>query len=190
MRIIILVAWAIVMVSIAGCAGNRETVLKATAQTRHDIFQVVPSSQIVPGKALLKIEFPIKTYKARLGGKYFKHNDPPYTAIVNIDGQTVELTDEPVLEDLSGDFMKNPEVGTGWKYVFKKILQLKPGSHRITIAIPLSNIVTEKSINLKDGENILKIGPKYITPVSRYSRYPRFSHGLSGITVQLNSQVL
>lgn len=167
MRRMNLVAWVVVVTSLMGCAGNREAILQASAQTRQDVFQVAQTPQIAPGKALLNIEFPVKTFKARFVNLYIKHTDPPYTAIVNIDGQSIELTDEPVLEDLPGDFKNNPEAGTGWKYLFKKSIQLAPGSHRITIAVPQSDVVVEKELNLKAGENLLKFTPKYIASISR-----------------------
>jgi hypothetical protein len=177
----------IAAVTLAGCAGNRDAVAKATLQTRQEVFQVVQTARIEPGKTLLRIEFPVKTYKARIGTKYIKHTDPPFTAVVNIDGQTVELTDEPVLEDLPGDFMKNPEAGTGWKYVFRKILLLEPGQHRIAIAVPRAGVVVQKELALNPGENLLQLAPVYNSCILRYSNYPRFSHGIRGIKVQLNS---
>lgn len=190
MRKITLVAWVLTISSLLGCVGNQKAVLKATTQTRRDVFRVVQSIQVTPGKALLKIEFKVKNFKDRFFNTYAKYSNPPYTVIVNVDGQPVELTDEPVLEDLPGDFKNNPEAGTGWKYVFKKTLELEPGTHQITIAIPLSDIVVEKLLILDAGENLLKIEPKYNTSVSKSPHYPRFSKGLRGISVQLNSTTL
>lgn len=180
----------IAAVTLAGCAGNRDAVVRATLQTRQDVFQVVQTARIEPGKTLLRIEFPVKSYKARIGTKYIKHTDPPLTAVVNIDGQTVELTDEPVLEDLPGDFMKNPEVGTGWKYVFRKMVLLEPGSHQIAITVPQAGVVVQEELRFNPGENLLQLAPVYNPCVSRYSDYPRFSHGLRGVRVRLNSQTL
>lgn len=190
MKKILLVVWAVIFVSMAGCVGNQKAILKATAQTRQDVFQEVQSSQTVPGKVSLRIEFPIKNFKARFVTTYVKHSDPAYTAIVNIDGQPVELTDEPVLEDLPGDFKKNPEAGTGWKYNFKKELLLEPGKHHVTIAVPLSDVVTEKDVTLNAGVNLMLLSPVYNASVSRYPNYPRFSHGLRMVTVELNNQEL
>ena len=190
MNKMILVAWMIAVALLAGCAGNSEAVLKTAIQTRQDVFQVVQAPQAMHGKALLKVEFPVKTFKARIFNTYIKHSDPPYTAIINIDGQSVELMDEPVLEELPGDFKSNPEVGTGWKYVFKKTLQLAPGTHRITIAIPQSNVVEERELVLNVGENLLNLAPVYKASVTRYPNYPRFSYGLRGVSLQLNVNVL
>jgi hypothetical protein len=189
-RIIRLAVWMIVAVSLVGCAGNRGAVLKASVQTRQDVFQEVQTPRSAPGKALLQIELPLKTFKARIVNTYVKHSDPPYTAVVNIDGQAAELIAEPVLEDLPGDFRDNPEAGTGWKYVFKKTLLLEPGSHRITIAVPLSGVVVEKELTLAAGENRIKFKPIYNASIVRYPNFPRFSQGIQDITVTLNSQAL
>lgn len=175
---------------ITGCAGNRNVVVKTVESTRQDVFQEVSGSTAASGKALLKIEFSIKNYKARFINTYIKHSDPPYTVTINIDGQSVVLSNEPVLEELAGDFMKNPEAGTGWKYSFKKELLLNPGKHHVTITVPLSDVAVEKDVTLHAGVNLLQLIPAYNASVSRYPKYPRFSHGLRGMAVMLNSQEL
>lgn len=139
---------------------------------------------------MLKIDFPVKGFKARIISTYIKHNDPPYTVTINIDSQSVVLTSEPVLEDVPGDFMKNPEVGTGWKYNFNKELLLEPGKHRVIIAVPLSDVAIEKDVTLDAGTNLLQLIPVYNAPVSRYPNHPRFNHGLSRVAVKLNNQEL
>lgn len=178
------------MVCMTGCAGNRNAVVKAGESTRQDVFQEVSAPKAIAAKALLKIEFPVKGYKARFINTYFKHSDPPYTVTINIDGQSVMLTAEPVLEDLPGDFMKNPEAGTGWKYNFRKELLLEPGKHHLTIAVPLADVITEKDVTLNAGANLMQLIPVYNASVSRYPNYPRFSHGLRRVAVKLNNQEL
>lgn len=172
----------------AGCSGNKNTVIKSEQSTRLDVFQEVADSKPISGKALLGIEFTVKTYKSRIANTYIKHSDPLYTVTINIDGQSIVLADEPVLEDLSGDFRSNPEVGTGWKYNFRKELQLKPGKHRVTIAVPLSGVVVEKELMLEEGKNHLKLVPVYNTSINRDPNYPKYIHGLKAVTLQLNSK--
>lgn len=191
MRKISFVTYMIVVVaSLLGCAGNNEAISKITAGYRQDIFQIAPASQAGSGKALLNIEFPIKTYKTFFFGSYIKYTNPPYNVVVNIDGQVTELTDEPVLEDTAGHYKDNPEAGTGWKYQFRKSLVLVPGRHRISVVVPLANIVVEKEVVLKEGYNLLQLVPIYNMPISRYSRYTWFSKGLRSISIKLNSEVL
>jgi len=189
-RILVLIGVVAMGLGVAGCAGNREAIAKASLNSRQDVFQQTQSVQPVDGKALLNVEFPVKTYKSYFINTYIKHENPPYTVTINIDGQAAEVTAEPVLEDLPGDFRDAPEVGTGWKYVFKKTFLLQPGKHHIIVAVPLSDVIVEKSLDLKEGTNSLQLAPVYNTPVSKYSRYPRFFRGLKSITVKLNSQEL
>jgi len=87
-----------------------ECLPRSSAFASRNPRQVVASGRI-PGKKLLKYHFI---------GSYAKHTDPPYTTVLNIDGQTIVMSDEPVLEDLTGDARNNPEAGTGWKYNLKK----------------------------------------------------------------------
>jgi hypothetical protein len=183
-----LVAGMFVITLLVGCAGNREAVLKATAQTRQDVYQVTLQPKVLSGKALLKIEFSIKSFKARLVNTYFKYTD--FTTIINIDGQSMELTDEPVLEDLLGNPEINPEVGRGWRYIFKSNLLLSPGNHRITIAMPQLDVVVERDLTLIEGESLLNIVPIYKTSSYQKSKYPKFENGLYKLVLNLNSQVL
>jgi hypothetical protein len=185
-----MVLLVVVVVSMSGCAGNRNAVLKAGESTRKDVFKEASDSAGIPGKVLLKVEFPVKNFKARIVETYIKHSDPPYTVTINIDGQSVVLTSEPVLEDLPGDFKKNPEVGTGWKYNFKKELLLEPGKYRVTVAIPLSDVIVEKDVIFSSGTNLLQLIPVYNASATRYQDYPRFNHGLNTLEVKLNNQKL
>jgi hypothetical protein len=185
-----MVLLVVVLALMSSCAGNKNAVLKAGESTRKDVFKEVSDSAGIPGKVLLKVEFPVKNFKARIVETYIKHSDPPYSVTINIDGQSVVLTSEPVLEDLPGDFKKNPEVGTGWKYNFKKKLLLEPGKHRVTIAIPLSDVIVEKDVTFSSGTNLLQLIPVYNASVTRYQDYPRFKHGLSGVAVNLKNQEL
>lgn len=173
--------------ALVGCAGNRDAIAKASLTSRQDVFQAVGSIQPHAGQALLKVDFPVKTYKSFFINTYYKHDNPPYTLTVNIDGQAVEVTAEPVLEDLQGDFKKNPEVGKGWKYAFTKALILQAGKHHLTIVVPLADVIIEKDITVKEGDNSLKLTPVYASSVSRYPQFPRFFKGLKTISVNLNS---
>lgn len=190
-RIAILIGTALLLgLTISGCAGNRDAIAKASLTTREDVFQQVQSTQSAIGRGLLKVEFPVKAYKSFFITTYYKYENPPYTITVNIDGQAIVLTAEPVLEKLAGDFKENPEVGTGWKYTFNKSLVLRPGKHHLMVAVPLEDVIIERDIDLKAGENSLILTPVYNSSVSRYPQYPRFYKGLKSIAVKLNSQEL
>jgi hypothetical protein len=189
-RVVSISMLASLIFSVVGCASNSLELKKASESNRQDVFQQKDSVNAISGKSVLKIDFPVKNFKARLIDTYIKHSDPPYTVTVNIDGQSVVLMNEPVLEDLPGDFKKNPEAGKGWKYNFKKELVLAPGKHQVTIAIPLSDLVMTKEITLSEGINVLQLSPVYHAPTARDSNYPRFNQGLSNVIMTLNKQNL
>jgi hypothetical protein len=140
------------------------------------VFQVVQAAQPAPGATTLLVEFPLKAYKARIFTTYIKHSDPPYTVILSIDSQSVELTDEPHLEFLPGSSNENPEAGTGWRYIFRTTLQLQPGR-------------MEKQLTIVNGKNVLKIQPVYNASISRHPAYTGFDHGLNSLLLRLNDQV-
>lgn len=185
-----IVVCMVAMVSLAGCAGNGNAVVKAGESTRQNVFSEASDATATSGKASLTIDFPVKNIRARIATTYFKHSDPPYTVTINIDGQAIALKDEPVLEDLPWDFKDNPEAGTGWKYNFKKELLLEPGKHHMTIAVPLSDVVVEKDITLQAGTNVLQITPGYRASGTRDRNYPKFNLGLNTLKLILNSQEL
>jgi hypothetical protein len=191
MKSIIQVILSVAVVTfMSGCAGSSSAVVNADSSARQGVFQEVSVGEVRPGKALLKIEFPVKAFKARLINTYIKHSNPPYTVVLTIDGQSAVLTDEPVLEDLPGDFKNNPEAGTGWRYQFRKELLLDPGKFHVTITVPLSDVAVEKDVTLNAGTNSLQLIPVYNASVSRYPNHPRFNHGLSRVAVKLNNQEL
>lgn len=174
----------------AGCAGNREFKEQTTPVFRHEVFQELTTVGPVAGKAAVQVDFPVKSNRARFVNSYIKYSDPPYTTVITIDGQSAEMKDEPVLEDLPGDFRKNPEAGTGWKYNFRTALLLLPGKHLVTVAVPRSGIIIEKELILKEGLNNLKIVPIYKAAVSRNRNSPRFTNGLERIVILLDGQSL
>ena len=176
--------------AVTGCAGNRDAITKASITSRQDVFQQAQAAQPAAGQTLLGVDFPVKAFKSAFINTYTKNENPPYTVTINIDGQATVVAAEPVLEDLPGSFRDNPEAGTGWKYIFKSTLVLQPGKHHLTIAVPIPDVIIEKDIDLKAGENTLTLSPVYNSSASKYSRHPRFSQGLKSIAVKLNSQEL
>jgi hypothetical protein len=167
---------------INGCAGNLDLIAKTSVSTRQGIFLEAQSTQPIQDKALLTVDFSVKA-KSGVKHKDVKGAKSEYSAILNIDGQVIELTDNPTLEKLNGSYRENPEAGTGWRYHFKKVLLLQPGKHHISFAVPASDVISEKEFELLSGENILKIIPKYTKPISRYPTFPKFSKGLYGVTM-------
>lgn len=183
---ILLGATLIAIIGISGCAANRETNKVSSLSTRNDIFSETSNSKTDTGKAIIDIKFSVKSISSRLFETYAKHSDPPFRVYLNIDGQTTVLESEPVLEDNP----KNhdiPESGTGWRYDFDKRIVISPGKHKLTIEIPVDNVIVELEIELHAGANTLTITPVYKDKSPRRpSKYQHFSAGLKNLKVLIN----
>ena len=58
--------------------------------------------------------------------------------------------------------LMDPEAGDGIRYGFSKNLRLKPGTHRIVVALPDDGIAVEREISLNEGDlNQLAVEPVY-----------------------------
>lgn len=80
---------------------------------------------------------------------------------LNVDGQTTILEVEPVLEDKSPVDPNVPESGTGWKYQFSKRIALAPGKHKLTVALPIDDLIVEREVKLHAGINSITVMPVY-----------------------------
>jgi len=145
----------------SGCANNRNLIAKTSIATRSDVFTEVVNSDVQTGKAIIDFSFAVKSNSYYLMGMYIKHTAPPYRVHLNIDGQTVVLEAEPVLEEKSPIDPNIPDSGTGWKYQFSKRLALTPGKHSLTVALPVDNVIVEQEIVLREGTNAINLKPVY-----------------------------
>lgn len=183
---IILGATLIAIIGISGCAANREINKVSSLSTRNDIFSETSDSKTESSKAITDINFSVKSISSRLFETYAKHSDPPFRVYLNIDGQTTILESEPVLEDSQKNH-NIPESGTGWRYHFNKRIVLSPGKHKLTIEIPVDNVVVEHEIELHAGANTLTIIPVYKDKSPRRpSKYQHFSAGVKALQVLIN----
>ena len=174
----------IAAITISGCAINRETTLLSSLTTRDDVFFEVSSSEAENSRAITDIKFSVKSISSRFFEIYYKHSNPPLRVYLNIDGQTTILDAEPVLEDRSPINPDTPESGTGWRYQFNKRIALAPGKHKLTIAIPVDNMVVEREIELHSGVNTLTLIPVYKNESPRRpSKYQHFSAGVKTLDV-------
>ena len=177
----------IAAITISGCAANRVTAPLSSLTTRDDVFSEVSSSETENSRAIADIKFSVKSISLRFFEIYSKHSDPPLRVYLNIDGQTTILDSDPVLEDNSSKNHSIPESGTGWRYQFNKRIALAPGKHKLTIAIPVDNMVVEREIELHSGANTLTLIPVYKNESPRRpSKYQHFSAGVKTLDVMIN----
>lgn len=171
---------------ISGCANSRGLIAKASIGSKQDVFTEVLGKEIPSGKAIADIKFSVKSISSRFLWFYNKHTDPPFTVHLNIDGQATVLETEPVLEDISPIDSNVPESGTGWKYQFSKRIALAPGKHKLTIALPVDNVIVEQEIVLRDGMNTINLKPIYKKRVLRPYKGENFTAGVKSVEVLLD----
>lgn len=178
----------------AGCAGNDRLVKDMSLSTIQNIFQEIEENvSPVPGYADLRIFSSLKTHKPGVYSRKDIHGTPEFKLLLNIDGQAVLLRGSLQKEISEPRKLADPEAGDGIRYRFSKSLRLKPGIHRIVVAIPDDGIVVEKNITLSEGSsNNLVLEPIYkTTPVMRRPRVgstTSFMGGIRDIRLIFNGQ--
>lgn len=173
----------LVCLAVSGCANNRDLIAKASIATRSDVFTEVKSSDTQTGKAVAEFTFSVKSNSYYLMGTYGKHTAPPYCVHLNIDGQTMVLEAEPVLEDKSPVDSNVPESGVGWKYQFSKRIALAPGKHKLTIALPIDDVIVEREVELRSGANSVTVTPIYSRRNLRPYKGENFTAGVKALDV-------
>jgi len=170
----------------SGCATNRDLIAKASIATRSDVFTETVSSDVQVGKAIIDFAFSVKSNSYRFVEMYGKHSDPPYRVYLNIDGQTAILEAEPFLEDKSPIDSSVPESGTGWKYQFSKRISLAPGKHRLTLALPIDDVIIEREVELRSGTNSITVIPIYSKRNLRPYKGENFTAGVRTLEITVH----
>jgi len=188
MKMNVWMAGAALMLSVvaSGCANNRDLIAKASLATRNDVFTEVVSSDAQTGRAIIDFTFSVKSNSYRFVETYGKHFDPPYRVHLNIDGQTAVLEAEPVLEDKSPVDSNVPESGTGWKYRFNKRVTLAPGKHKLTIALPIDDVIVEREVELRSGTNFIAVSPVNSKRNLRPFKGENFTAGVKTVEITVN----
>ncbi|MRR54702.1 MAG: hypothetical protein EG822_09360 [Deltaproteobacteria bacterium] len=171
---------------ISGCAGNRDLITQESIGSRQDVFTEIRGNDVPTGKALADIVFSVKSNSSLFLWNYNKHTDPPYRVHLSIDGQSTILEAEPVLEDKSPIGSNYPESGTGWKYQFRKRIALAPGKHKLTIALPVDDVLVEREIVLREGVNMVMLQPRYNKKMLRPHKGENFAAGIKSVEVLID----
>lgn len=186
MNVLIAATALMVCMVVSGCASNRDLIAKASITTRNDVLIEATSPETQAGKAILDLAFSVKSNSYRFVEMYGKHSDPPYRVHLNVDGQTLILEAEPVLEDKSPVDSNVPESGTGWKYQFSKRVALAPGKHKLTIALPIDDVIVEREVELRSGINSITVVPVYKKRMLRPYKGQNFTAGVKTLELTVN----
>ncbi|QEM68854.1 hypothetical protein FO488_12275 [Geobacter sp. FeAm09] len=185
MNICMVGALLLLGVAASGCANNRDLIAKSVIPARNDVF-TEGGNGAQAGRAVVDFTLLVKSNLYYLMGTYGKHTAPPYRAHLNIDGQTTILEADPILEDNNSVGLKAPESGTGWKYQFSKRLTLAPGKHRLSIALPIDDVIVEREIEIRPGINTVAVTPVYKRKMLRPYKGENFSAGVKTVEIAVN----
>lgn len=188
MKMTLRMAGTVLILSVvaSGCANNRDLITKTSIATRSDVFTEAGNSEVQTGKAIIDFSLAVKSNSYYFMGTYGKHTAPPYRVTLNIDGQTAVLEAEPILEDKSPIDSNVPESGTGWKYQFSKRIALTPGKHKLTIALPIDDVIVDREIELYSGINTVAVKPVYKKTSLRPYKGQNFKAGVRTLEVTVN----
>ena len=155
--------WGILILvfSIQGCATSRIAAMEIGKRT--DIFHMAAPGEPVPsGYAELVVLASFKTRKpwGYLGGRT-SLGASDYSLLLNIDGQLARISGDIAEETTAAGETNNPESGDGLRCLFEVRLFLKPGIHRLFVAIPKDRAALDREITLPPAKNVLQLTPVY-----------------------------
>lgn len=181
---------------LAGCAGNKELAKASGVSTRQNVFQeIAENAPAAPGYVDLRVYSSLKTHKPGIYSNKDIHGTQDYMLTVNIDGQAVKLKGRLTEERSEARSLLDHEAGEGIRYQFTIKLRLKAGPHRVVVALPADDLVTEKELILPGGENILLVvEPVYgaVPGMQKPGTYglTGFKEGIKSIRLLLNGKTI
>lgn len=185
-----------VLAILAGCAGNKESVKAMGVSTRQHVFQEIEeSSPPVHGYVDLRVYSSLKTHKPGIYPNKDIHGTQDYMLAVNIDGQAVTLQGRLTEERSEARSLLDHEAGDGIRYQFSKKLRVKAGPHRVAVALPADDLVTERDMILPEGNNYqLVVEPIYgtVPGMQKPGSYglTGFKEGIKSIRLLLNDKTI
>jgi hypothetical protein len=196
-RLIAYVSTVILVAVLAGCGAAAKMIGAKSQSERSDVFTEVTDGGGRPQESAdLTVKANIKTH---VEGYYFDepanslHGKPDYPFVVNIDGQTAVWKvdgqrDVKPAHDEQGGTSRDPEAGTGIKYVLEKKLRLRQGTHKVFFGLPGEDYHVETEVTLHGGEEaLLEFKPLYW---HRHvpTRIPTFLKGIRKYEIYLNGE--
>jgi len=173
--------------ALAGCANNREQLVQSVHSNGNEIFSGAAVSKAEPGMANVDFSFSVKNNAARFAWMSFKHRNPPFRVHVTLDGKTTILNAEPKWDDVGALLANVAESGAGWKYQFSTRFAVTPGRHKLSIALPVEQVVVERTIEVRAGENTIIVHPVYQKKLLRPYKGHHFSAGVETLDVRVCS---
>lgn len=169
--------------AIAGCANNREQLVQSVPASGTEIFSGTAVSKAEP--ANIDFSFSVKSNAARFAWMTFKHRNPPYRVHVTLDGITTILNAEPKWDAVGPLAANDSERGAGWKYQFNARFAATPGKHKLSIALPVEQVIVERTIEVRAGENTVIVHPVYQKKMLRPHKGDNFTAGVETLDIRV-----
>ncbi len=171
---------AIVGTVLAGCMTTSQFMQAKSQTERTDVFSEIGGKEAIPKRyAALEIKATIKTHTEGfylLESKDSLHGKKGYPFVLNIDGQAIVWKVDGREETLLTYFEKggrNPEGGTGVRYVIQKKIRLAAGAHRLYFGLPAEDYYREFDVTLTaGGTHVLTFEPVYKQRIPGLQRIP------------------
>jgi len=183
------------VVVLSACANGYGLIKEHRDSARSDVFQELAAPEALQrAQAGLRVTGALKTHAADSLAPADSHGSPDYRLLVNIDGQAVQLAGALTREDREPQRIQDAEAGSGIRYRFTKQLALKPGSHRLVVALPDDQVAIARELELKEGLNTLEVEPVYGQKTGagrpRNVQARSFSEGIRSLKITLNGRVI
>jgi hypothetical protein len=179
---------AIVGTVLAGCMTTSHFMQAKSQTARNDVFSEADEKGAIPnGYADLEISASIKTHVEGfypLESKDSLHGKKGYPFVLNVDGQAVVWKVDGREETIPPYFERggrNPEGGTGIRYVVRKKIRLAAGSHRLYFGLPAEDYYREFNVMLTAcGTYALTFEPVYKQRIPGLQRIPNIRNFTNG----------
>lgn len=181
---------------LSGCAESSALIKANSTSLRTDIFEEITNGGTAPqGYTELRITASLKTHKPGIYSSSDIHGTPDYKLLVNVDGQALILRGNLQQEKTEPMKLADPEAGEGIRYRFSKTLRMKPGAHKIVVALTDDGVAVERELVLNEGVvNSLSIEPVYSTKPGKMRPgsfgLTSFMEGVRSISLTLNNKEL
>ncbi len=175
-----------------GCATSLKEIQAKSVSLKTDVFIEVENTESTPPKGFadVVVKTSVKTHTGDHSLWWIKdgHGKHGYPFVLNIDGQAMTWGVD-AQEDIipkTGEFLENPEAGSGVKYVTEKRIRVKSGRIALFFGLPEEGLYSQVEIVVTEaGENVLEFKPVYCRGVKR-----NFCFGVESFEVFLNGTLI
>jgi hypothetical protein len=193
-RLTVTILVVLMLASLLGCGIAAKTIAARSISERSDVFTEVSVNDVVPSgyvDVLIRADIKRPLEGSSSGeSKTSSHGKETYPFLINIDGQAAlwraEGKDHELPRYVDGITSRDPEAGSGMKYVLEKRVRLASGTHTVFFGLPEESYYTVADITAASGSaNVLVFKPRYWHKHLAI-RIPTFLKGISTYEVYVD----